>query len=145
MTIIEAINKIDMLKGNTYGQDEKVVWLDRLDRMVKLQILDTHQGADGVTFTGYDKDADLNTVLLIPAPYDEVYLRWLEAQIDYHNGEYDKYNNSIEMFNTIWNSFQNDYNRTHMPLGKKMKYFGEPATKQYQAANSVAKVTIEEV
>ena len=122
MTIIEAINKIDMLKGNTYGQDEKVVWLDRLDRMVKLQILDTHQGADGVTFTGYDKDADLNTVLLIPAPYDEVYLRWLEAQIDYHNGEIDKYNAAITMFNTAYEGYEKYYNRTHMPIARGSRF-----------------------
>lgn len=123
MTISEAISRIDALKHNTYGQTDKVQWLSRLDGMVKRHIIDTHEGADEVTFNGYDDSTDLQTELLVPAPYDEVYLRWMEAQIDYHNGEYGKYNNSIDMFNTAYEGYQNYYNRTHMPIGKGMKYF----------------------
>lgn len=123
MTIIEAINRIDDLKHNTYDQKDKLEWLSRLDSMVKRLIIDTHEGGDEVSFTGYDDSTDIHTELLIPAPFDEVYLRWMEAQIDYSNGEYDKYNNSIEMFNTSWTGYQNYYNRTHMPKGKSMKFF----------------------
>lgn len=122
MTIIEAINKLDSLKHNTYTQTDKVDWLSRLDAMVKKFIIDTHEG-DEVTFTGYDDSTDTSTELLIPAPFDEVYLRWMEAQIDYHNGEYEKYNNSIDMFNTAYSEYQNWYNRNHKPKGKKLKYF----------------------
>ena len=122
MKIIEAINRIDSLKHNTYTESDKVEWLSRLDTMVKKHIIDTHEG-DEVTFTGYDDSTDLQTELLVPAPYDEVYLRWMEAQIDYHNGEYDKYNNAMEMFNTAYEGYQNYFNRTHMPKGKKFKFF----------------------
>jgi hypothetical protein len=122
MTIIEAINRIDALKHNTYTQSDKVNWLSRLDAMVKKFIIDTHEG-DAVTFTGYDDSTDTETELLIPAPFDEAYLRWMEAQIDYYNGEYEKYNNSIDMFNTAYEGYQNYYNRNHMPKGKKFKYF----------------------
>ena len=123
MTIIEAINKLDELKHNTYSQTDKVAWLSRLDAMVKKLIIDTHEGGDEVIFTGYGSDTDLHTQLLVDSPFDEMYLRWMEAQIDYTNGEYEKYNNSIEMFNTVYKAFENWYNRNHMPKGKKMKYF----------------------
>jgi hypothetical protein len=123
MKIIEAINKLDDLKHNTYSQSDKVGWLSRLDHMVKKMVIDTHEGGENVTFTGYDSNSDPETEMLIPEPFDEAYLRWLEAQIDYTNGEYDKYNNSIEMFNTAWKAYQNYYNRTHMPKGKSMKFF----------------------
>lgn len=122
MTIIEAINKLDDLKHNTYTQSNKVEWLSRLDAMVKKFIIDTHEGEE-VTFNGYDDSTDTSTELLVPAPFDEVYLLWMEAQIDYYNGEYEKYNNSSDMFNTSYNSYQNYYNRTHMPKGKKFKFF----------------------
>jgi hypothetical protein len=72
---------------------------------------------------GYGEDEDLSTVLLVPAPYDDIYVRWLEAQIDYTNGEYGKYNNSIAMYNAAYTAFANYYNRTHMPKGKKFKFF----------------------
>ena len=123
MTIIEAITNIDALKTNTYTQNDKVKWLSRLDWMVKKEIIDTHDAEVPVEFTGYDETTDLYTELLVPAPYDEVYLRWLEAQIDYANAEYGKYNNSIVMYNTAYTAYSNYYNRTHMPLGKERKYF----------------------
>lgn len=123
MKIIEAFGRMDALMHNTYSQTDKLGWLSRLDAMVKKHIIDTHEGADEVTFTGYDDNIDLQTELLIPAPYDEVYLRWMEAQIHYHNGEYDKYNNAMDMFHTAYTGFQNYYNRTHMPKGKKFKFF----------------------
>jgi hypothetical protein len=123
MKIIEAINRIDALKYNTYSQSDKVQWLSRVDGMIKRHIIDTHEGSEDVTFTGYNDDTDLQTELLAPAPYDELYLRWMETMIDFHNGEYGKYNNAVDMFNTSYESFQNYYNRTHMPKSTKFKYF----------------------
>lgn len=123
MKIIEAINRTDSTKHNAYTQSEKVAWLSTLDSMVKRLVIDTHNDGEDITFTGYDSDVDPETELLIPAPFDDAYLHWLEAKIDYANGEYSKYNNSIDMFNTAWTAYQNHYNRTHMPKGKSMKFF----------------------
>ena len=117
MKISEAISQVDALKSNTYTQSDKVEWLSRLDAMVKKLIIDTHEADEELIFDGYDDNTDLSTELLVPTPFDEVYLRWLEAQIDYHNGEYDKYNNAIAMFNTAYNGYMSHYNRTHMPKG----------------------------
>lgn len=122
MKIIDAIRKLDSLKFNTYSQDDKVDWLSRLDKMVKDQIIDTHEGGESVSFDGYTADTPMETVLLVPAPYDEIYLRWLEAQIDYHNGEYDKYNNAIIMFNTAFEAYQSHYNSTHRPVQRGRRF-----------------------
>lgn len=123
MKIREAITQIDSLKHNTYTDKEKIGWLSRLDGMVKRLIIDTHEGGEDVTFTGYDDSTDQETELLVPAPFDEMYIRWLEAQIDYANGEYDKYNNSVLMYQTTYDGYANYYNRNHMPKGKKIKFF----------------------
>lgn len=124
MTIIEAIHTIDSLKHNTYSKNDKIRWLSKLDSMAKRLVIDTHEGGSGVFFTGYNADTDLNTSMLIPEPFDDAYLRWLEAQIDYANGEYKKYNNSIVMFNDIWDAYKNFYNRMCMPIGPKNNSFG---------------------
>ena len=144
MKIIDAISRIDSLKHNTYTQADKVAWLSTLDGMVKSNIIDTHEG--GVdTFNGYDDSTDLQTELLITEPYTEVYLRWLEAQIDYYNGEYEKYNNSMDMFNTAYNGYKNYYNRTHMPIGNKIKYFGEQdSSAVFRSATGLVRVSITE-
>ena len=122
MKIVEAINKIDSLMHNTYGQPDKVAWLSELDSDVKRLIIDTHEGAEAVTFTGYDDSTNLQTELLIPSPFDSVYLRWLEAQIHYHNGEYDRYNNAIVMYNTAFEAFAAYYNRTHKPVSRGRRF-----------------------
>ena len=116
MTIKDAINRIDSQKHNTYNNGEKIAWLSRLDFMIKKSIIDTHEGYEDVTFVGYQDDTDLDTELLVGEPFDEIYLKWLEAQIDYANGEYYKFNNSILMYNTAYEAFENHYNKTHMPL-----------------------------
>ena len=123
MQIIEAIGMIDALKPNTYSQEEKIKWLSNLDMSIKKEIIDTHEGGKEIEFNGYDENTPLDTKLLAEAPYDEMYVFCLESQIDYHNAEYGKYNNSVTAFNSSFNTFRNYYNRTHMPLTQGLKYF----------------------
>ena len=123
MTLMDALYRIDEVKPNSYSQSEKTKWLSSLDGIVKREIIDTHEGGEGVAYSGYTTDTALTTELLVPAPYDDIYLRWLEAQIDYANGEYGKYNNSITMYNAAYTAYANHYNRNHMPKGKKFKFF----------------------
>ena len=122
MTIMEAINLLDAIKPNSYKQTEKIRWLATLDGIVKEEIIDTHEGGEAVTFEGYTENS-LMQELLVPHPYDDIYIKWLEAQIDYANGEYNKYNNSITVYNKAFADFERYYNRMHMPIGQKFKYF----------------------
>ena len=122
MTITEAITQVDTLKPNAYSTSDKISWLSRLDGMVKRLIIDTHEGGEDVVFSGYDSETDMETELLVSAPFDDIYLRWLEAQIDYANAEFNKYNNSILMFNAAYDVFSNHYNRNHMPTTKNKRF-----------------------
>lgn len=123
MTIMEALYRIDELKPNSYSQPEKIKWLSSLDGVIKSEIIDTHEGGGDIVFSGYDEYVDTSTKLLVPAPYDDIYLKWLEAMIDYTNGEIAKYNNSLTAYNDAYDLYQKHYNRTHMPKGKKFKFF----------------------
>lgn len=123
MTIIEAINHIDELKPNGYSQPDKIRWLSRLDGRVKEEIIDTHEGAEDTAFSGYTDETPPDTELLIPHPYDDVYGLWLEAQIDYANGEYTRYNNSISAFNYAYQVYERFYNRQHMHTNNQLKFF----------------------
>lgn len=122
MKITEAISKVDALKPNTYSMEDKVDWLSALDFKVKSKIIDLHEQNEMVPFTGYDTDDDIDKDLLAPAPYDEMYLRWLEAQIDYYNGEEDRYNNSIILFNNAYEDYKKHYTRTHMPISRGKRF-----------------------
>lgn len=123
MTLIEAINRIDNVKPNGYTQTEKIEWLSTLDGMIKRLVIDTHEGGEDIEFNGYNDDTPMDTKLIVDAPYDDIYILWLESKIDYANSEYVKYNNSITRYNDIYETFSNEYNRMHMPKGSAIKYF----------------------
>lgn len=123
MTIMEAIHAIDSLKPNSYSESDKIRWLSTLDGLIKIEIIDTHEGAEGITFNGYNDDTPTETQLLVPAPHDKIYVQWLQSQIDYANEETAKYNNSSAAYNHTYSEYQDHYNRTHMPKSSTRKYF----------------------
>lgn len=126
MTISEAIAEIDSQKINAYEHEKKIKWLDRLDNRIYNEIILTHEYNDGeeeVTFSGYNADTDMDTELLVGEHYAEMYVRWLEAQIDYNNMEYDAFNNCNSVFESIYSSFRNAYNQSHLPVQCRKKYF----------------------
>lgn len=123
MTISDAINRADSLKPNDYSQEEKVRWLSELDHHIFNEIITTHESDVVPTFTDYTIDTDAETVLLAPAPYDEMYIHWLNSKIDLHNGETVKYNNESAVYNSYYTQYSNFYNRTHKPIGRTIKYF----------------------
>lgn len=70
-------------------------------------------------YTEEDKECQL----LVPPPYDGLYLSWLEAQIDYENGEIDRYNNSLAMFTQKYEDFSRYWTRTHTPNRTRITYW----------------------
>lgn len=122
MTVLEAITELDNIKPNNYSQAQKIRWLSRLDGRITAEIINAHEEGDGAAFAGYDEVAT-GAVLLAPAPYDDLYLRWLEAQIDFANNEYAKYNNSAAAFNAAYAEFAGHYHRSHTPKGTRLQFF----------------------
>ena len=122
MTLGEVLAQIDGLKYNPYTTAEKLRWLSDLEGRIRTEIVDTHEGAPETPFVPFTPDTPLDTELLIPAPYDGVYLRHLEARMDYHSGEIDRYNNSSQLFNAVYSGFWRHYNRTHLPKTGSWKF-----------------------
>ncbi len=75
-----------------------------------------------LVFNGYTEE-DTDKELIVGEPYDEVYVHWLEAQIDWNNMEYAGFNNTNAMFESVYSAFRNAFNQTHMPLGVRKNYF----------------------
>lgn len=116
MTIAEAIDRVDRLKYNAYSLQEKREWLRKVEWMIKWNILDTH--APGLPFRDLNPDSPANQELIAPAPFDELYVKWLEAQIDLYNGEAERYNGSIALFIREFEAFESWYNRSYVPLNR---------------------------
>ena len=122
MKVIEAINRIDEIKPNTILQTEKIRWLSVLDGQIKKKIIDTHEGGENIKFNGYDNNSS-ETELLVPFPYDELYVQYLESKIDYANGEMTRYNISATNYNASYSDFEAWYHKTHKSKRVKFKYW----------------------
>jgi hypothetical protein len=125
MTITDAIAELNKNKPNMYDDEYKIRWLSRLDRRIYETIIQTHQLNEGETvsaFTPYTAN-EPNRELLVGEPYDEMYVRFLEAQIDYSNKEFESFNNSNAVFESLYSAFRNAYNQSHMPKGVGKTYF----------------------
>ena len=120
MTILDAIRRVDALRHNTFSQEEKVRWLATLDSRIHKEILSTHEGCPD--FRPYTAVTPLDQVLLVPEPYEELYLYWLQAFMDFYSDEAGRFNQSMQLFKAAYDAFEADYNRTHLPLGQKFKY-----------------------
>ena len=114
MTVLEAISLADHSYHNSCGQEEKVRWLSRLDGRIHREILSLYDGCGA--FREFDPRVDLNRQLLVKEPYDELYIRHLQAQIAYQNGEIEDYNNANTLFQNLLEGFQKD---CHRRLGRK--------------------------
>ena len=114
MTVSEAIARLDNRKFNTYSKDDKIGWLSAIDARVK-KIMESHEGDDGIPFAAYRVDEDMHKELLVQSPFDDLYIHYMEAQIDLGNGEGDGYNAAIILYNALFNEFRGWYGRNHMP------------------------------
>lgn len=123
MTLAEAVAKAVHSVPNTIEQRNFIEWLSRLDWQIKTEVLDNY--TDEIEYNGYDDNTDTKTELLVKPPYDELYIRYLEAQIYRAYNEIGKYNNCIVEYNAVYNRFKAQYNRTHKHKGKtRYKFYG---------------------
>ena len=116
MRIREAIEMIDRLMPNQYGEDDKVHWLSELDGIADRDVFRAHEREEDMgEFTGYPPGVDLDTILMIPFPYEDIYRWYLEMKISEANGEMTRYNNAMTKYNAYYTAYQDFYNRTNMP------------------------------
>ena len=111
MKAIEAIAQLRAVKENQYDDTELLRWLSDLDGQIYSEHIKPHEGTDDIAHGPHDQES----VLMIPEPYTNVYITWLTAMVDYHNGELDRFNNSMVMYNMALMAFVNWFNRTNMP------------------------------
>lgn len=57
--------------------------------------------------------------LLVSVPHSKIYGAYLIAKVDFANGEYDKYNNTVTMFNSYWGEFSRWFARVYGPAGRR--------------------------
>lgn len=121
MLVCEAIKEADRLKPNAFPTEDKLRWLERLERRVCNEIL-AHYKTPTPEVQPFGPE-DMERELLVPEPYEEIYIHWLCAQMDYFEREPDSFNASNGMFEAVWVSFRNWYNYNNNANTKAKRYF----------------------
>jgi len=110
-TIQQILDLIDEVVPNAFLPEVKTEWLSQLDGKIAGEVLLT---VDPIEFHYvYPDCAEWNVI--VPWPYDDIYETWLRAKIDFANGEYEKYNNSSEMFNAQLREYKSWFLNTYRP------------------------------
>ena len=133
MTAGEVINLVDQLRPNQYSNAQKLRWLRRLDGQILAELESTHEpaggdssfeirdsrgGEDAAEPPALDDSYTADTELLAPFPYDEeLYTAYLFCQIDLHNAEIQKYNQSLSLLAAAWRQLADWINRRRRPKG----------------------------
>ena len=116
MTISEAITQLQAVKENQYDDETLVRWISDLEGILYEDVVKNHEGSEDIQHGRYSVDTDMDTTLMVPEPYSDIYIKYLMAQVDYHNAEMQRYTNSMIMYNVALDAFASWYNRNNMPL-----------------------------
>ena len=101
-TLQEVIELVDAIKPNAFDPAVKVAWINSLEGRI---IVDVFQLPWSQAVARKHSADDLNTELLVRFPHDDIYEAWLLAKIDFANGEAEKDENSITMYNEVYDNF----------------------------------------
>ena len=113
MKAMDIIERVDLMEPNDYSPEQKLHWLSNLDGKIYREVIKTHEDAF-IAWAGEYQTGEEE--LIIGAPYGEdIYYYYLQAMIAAENGETQRYNKRMTMFNSCYQQWTNWYNRVHMP------------------------------
>lgn len=108
MKISELIAYADAVKPNAFDTATKIIWINEIEGMVQTEVMMVAL-ANIIQYLA----TDTTKTLLVPAPHDKMYRSYLSAMIEFANGDYDKYNNSMQMFNMQYEEYSKWYRREY--------------------------------
>lgn len=110
-TIGNILDLVDELRENAFPTLLKVRWIGELDGLIATDVMKMDM-AELAQFQ-YDAVADMNREPLVKFPHDNIYHYWLCAKIDAENGEYNRYQNSMQLYNAAFLAFRSWFSRTY--------------------------------
>lgn len=133
MTINEAIAQLDNLKPNVFNEQVKRQWLSEVDsRLLTLHnyyVLTAAEQAVIDAWSAYDIDTDGDTELIAVIPFTDIYLHYMFAKIDYLQSDIQRYSNGMTLYEDMYVSYANEFNRLHSPLTSSIVAFSASDTK----------------
>lgn len=107
MTVNDAIQRVKDRKPNAYSDESLNDWLNECEAMVQREIMLV--APDEIVQYAFPEDRDKE--LILPRPYDALYVTYIVMMIQYVQEEYGAYNNTNLMYQTQLQAAQSYYNK----------------------------------
>lgn len=120
-TLKSVIDMVDEIKPNAFSNEAKTQWLNECEGLVQTEVL-LFASEEIIT---YHYDADKDKELLAQPPHDKIYWAYLTAMIDFANGEYNKYQNTMQVFNSFFSEFMRWFALNYHPADTHMEELHE--------------------
>ena len=105
-TLKSVIDMVDEIKPNAFSNEAKTQWLNECEEIIT-----------------YHYDAEKDKELLAQPPHDKIYWAYLTAMIDFANGEYNKYQNTMQVFNSFFSEFMRWFALNYHPADTHMEVY----------------------
>lgn len=112
VTLNKLIENIIHLRGLEFGTDIMVGWVNEIEAQAVEQVINHAEGYD-LEFAPYEYERDGERMLLIPDQFQDVYINYLFAKIDFNNQETERYNNDVAMLESAWSGYESWHIRTY--------------------------------
>lgn len=101
MKLSEAINQVKKEKPHSFSEDHTALFITEVEMAVQEFL-----GIPIPERKKYDWKEDGGIELIVPAPYDVLYLSYLKAKIDYAMEEYESYATNQAQFDADFAEFK---------------------------------------
>lgn len=119
MTLGKLIEKIVEQKGQQYDTGILTDWVNEIEGQAVEEVINQADG-NNIAFVPYDYTQDVERTLRIPDRFQDVYLNYLYAKIDFGNQETERYNNDVAMYNASYEAYAAWFPREHRPKKRAM-------------------------
>lgn len=139
-TVAQIIEQYNAERPNQVADELKVLWLRKFEHIIINEVLISHEhdledeNKKGLKVVGstlvissagsFEKHIDnfgLDTYLLVPEPYDDVYLYYLDQRIALNNNDKTRYNTASIQYNNALLTYQQYVNRTYITKKTRKK------------------------
>lgn len=126
MTAAQIIDRYNDERKSTIPDDRKLKYLEEIERQIVEETVLTHELPEdlkdvdwGTYFDAWDMDAEM----LVPPPWDQLYIHYLDMKAAWGQRETKNLNMATTLFNDAMISFNGWYNRNNRPLRKREPWF----------------------
>ena len=126
-TLKSVIEYVDEIKPNAFSNEAKTQWVNECEGLVQTEVLllaDTE-------LISYSYNTDKDKELLVKHPHVKIYWAYLTAMIDFANGEYNKYQNTMQMFNAFFGEYMRWFALWYHPADTHGENDGEDGWRGY--------------